>query len=176
VDFTAVLGRVRGLLEEKGHRYALVGGLAMAAYGLPRTTLDLDLVADAAAQDDVVAGLEALGYETLHRSSGYSNHAHPETAMGSIDFVYVRGETAERLFAAARLVPGPAGSEIAVPSPEHLAAMKVLAMKNDPARTFQELGDIRHLLVVAGADREEVRAQFARHGLEARFDELARTL
>jgi hypothetical protein len=54
--------------------------------------------------------------------------------------------------------------------------MKVLAMKNDPARTFQELGDIRHLIAVAGADREAVREQFARHGLEERYRELERIL
>jgi hypothetical protein len=54
--------------------------------------------------------------------------------------------------------------------------MKVLAMKNDPARTFQELGDIRHLIAVVGADREEIRRQFARHGLENRYRELEATL
>lgn len=176
MDFAAVLRSVRSLLEEHGYRYALIGGLAMAAYGLPRTTLDLDLVVDAAAQDALVRGLEELGYETLHRSAGYSNHAHDDPAMGRVDLVYVRDETAEKLFAARREVPGPAGRTIAIPSPEHLAAMKVLAMKNDPARTFQELGDIRHLIAVAGADREEIRRQFARHGLENRYRELEATL
>ena len=176
LDFSTVLQRVRELLDEAGHRYALIGGLAMAAYGLVRTTLDLDLVVDADAQEDVIAGMETLGYETLHRSAGYSNHVHVDDRMGSVDFVYVETGTASKLFAATRQVDGPSGQPISVPSPEHLAAMKVLAMKNDPGRTFQELGDIRHLVVAAGADREEVRREFRRHGLENRYRELEATL
>ena len=148
----------------------------MAAYGLPRTTLDLDLVVEGRSQEELVRYLESVGYQTLNRSAGYSNHVHPEPGMGSLDFVYVNGETAEKLFAAAREVPGPGARPVLVPSPEHLAAMKVLAMKNDPARTFQELGDIRHLIAVAGADRQAVREQFTRHGLEERYRELERTL
>lgn len=176
MDFAAVLESVRAFLEQGGWRYALGGGLAMAAYGLPRTTLDLDLVVEGESQEDLIRHLVSLGYETLNRSAGYSNHVHREPGMGSVDFVYLAGETAEKLFSAAREVPGPGGRPVLVPSPEHLAAMKVLAMKNDPARTFQELGDIRHLIAVAGADRVAVREQFARHGLEERYRELERTL
>ncbi len=144
----------------------------MAAYDLPRATFDLDLVVEGTCQDKLVQNMEALGYETVHRSAGYSNHAHPTTALGSVDFVYVRGDTADKLFREVRRVPGPGGTSVPIPSPEHLAAMKVLAMKNDPVRTFQELGDIRHLITVAGADRKAVRAQFVRHGLEKRYREL----
>lgn len=63
-----------------------------------------------------------------------------------------------------------------VPKPEHLAAMKVLAMKNDPTRTFQELADIRFLVTMPGVDRVEVKSYFDRHGLEERFDDLEKTL
>lgn len=164
------------MLDAGDYRWALIGGLAMAAYGWPRTTLDLDLVVEAAAQDDAVEGLERLGYRTLYRSAGYSNHAHPAQERGSVDLVYVRGDTARELFGNCRIVPGPGERGVRVPSPEHLAAMKVLAMKNDPARTFQELGDIRHLLTAAGANRQEVRAYFARHGMESRYRELEATL
>ena len=54
--------------------------------------------------------------------------------------------------------------------------MKVLAMKNDPGRTFQEMADIQLLLQVPEVDRGAVRAFFAKHGMEDRFDELERTL
>ena len=63
-----------------------------------------------------------------------------------------------------------------MPKPEHLAALKVLAMKNDPARTFQELADIRFLLTLPGVDRQEVRAYFERYGLEESFHELETSL
>ena len=70
MDFGAVLQTVTGFLDEKGLRYAVIGGGALAAYGLPRTTRDLDLVVESAAQNELVQHLESLGYATLHRSSG----------------------------------------------------------------------------------------------------------
>jgi hypothetical protein len=42
------------------------------------------------------------------------------------------------------------GTTLLVPRPEHLAAMKVQAMKNDPSRTFQDLADIQALLSLPG--------------------------
>lgn len=160
----------------RGYRSAIVGGVAMAAYGLARTTLDLDLVTEAAAQDELVAQLESMGYETLHRSPGYSNHLSSDPALGRIDFVYVAGETAERLFTAARSLPGPGGAPVLVVSPEHLAAMKVVAMANDPAREPQDLADLRYLLRLPGFDREFVRQSFSHHGRLETYQELLEEL
>ena len=111
MNFARALEAISAFLAETGHRFALVGGLALAVYGLPRATLDLDLLLDAAAQDDFVRYLESLGYETLHRSSGYSNHAHPDPFWGRVDGVYVRGETRQQIFAAATRSLGPGGLE-----------------------------------------------------------------
>jgi hypothetical protein len=59
-----------------------------------------------------------------------------------------------------------------VPRPEHLAAMKIHAMKNDPSRTFQELADIQYLLRLPGVDELEIRGYFEKSGLLEKFDEL----
>jgi hypothetical protein len=176
VDFGAVLRSISGFLEDRGFRFALIGGVALAAYGLARTTLDLDLVVEGRAQEELIDFLESLGFATLHRSTGYSNHLHPDSKWGRVDCVYVRGATDEQLFASCRRVKAPGGLELPVPKPEHLAALKVFAMKNDPGRTFQELADIRFLLQLPGVDPHEIRGYFVRHDLETRFDELAETL
>ncbi len=176
MDFAAVLRLVGGFLESRGRRFAVVGGVAMAAWGMPRSTLDLDLIVDGEAQDELVQLLESEGWETLHRSRGYSNHLHSVAERGRLDVVYVRGDTAAAIFGAVRRVGSPGGVAFDVPRPEHLAAMKIHAMKQDPGRTYRDLADIRHLLSLNGVDREEVRDYFTRHGLEARYDELVATL
>jgi hypothetical protein len=61
-----------------------------------------------------------------------------------------------------------------VPRPEHLAAMKVQAMKNDPRRRLRELADIQFLLGLPGVDAREIRGYFERAGLLDRYDELDR--
>jgi hypothetical protein len=168
MDFEAALGEIGTWLEGR-YRWAVVGGLGLAAYGLARTTLDLDIAVDAAAQDALIARLEGLGYRTLHRSSGYSNHLHDSSARGRVDIVYVAGETADRLFGEARRFPGPGGRDVPVPRPEHLAAMKALSIKNDPDRVLRDLEDVRFLLSLPGVDREEVRRHFERYGLLEKF-------
>ena len=176
MNFGAVLGVVSAFLDEKGCRYAVIGGVALISYGLPRTTVDLDFVVESTVQDDLIAFLESRGYETLGRSMGYSTHSHADATWGRLDFVYVGGDTSLQLFSNCRLLPGPGGREVAVPSPEHLAALKVTAMKNDPTRLFQDLADIRFLLTVPGVDRKQVEGYFVRQGLKDRFDDLEKTL
>jgi hypothetical protein len=73
------------------------------------------------------------------------------------------------------MLDGPGGMRIPVPRPEHLIAMKIVAMKNDPSRTYQDMADVRFLLSLPGVDREEVRAQFEKHGLLERYRELEAT-
>jgi hypothetical protein len=172
MDFGIVLGVVSEFLEEKGFRYAVIGGIALASYGMPRTTLDVDFIVELAAQDDLIRFLESRGYQTLHRSTGYSNHAHPDPTWGSIDFVYAGGDTGRKIFAETTLHSGPRGVEIPLPKPEHLVALKILAMKNDPGRTFQEMADIRFLLNLPGIDRHAIQGYFDRYGMGERFNEL----
>jgi Nucleotidyl transferase AbiEii toxin, Type IV TA system len=174
VDFAGELATVREYLAGNGYRVAVIGGVALAAYGCPRMTLDLDLVTDAAAQDSLVQFMESRGFVTLHRSSGFSNHRHAERDRGRVDVMYVRDDTADRVFASARALPGPQGHPILVPKPEHLVAMKVRAMQDAPERARQDLVDIAYLLGVEGIDRTEVRGYFERAGLLERWHELAR--
>jgi len=172
MDFAGVLELVGGFLDSRGYCWAVIGGLAMATYGIPRTTMDVDLVVGKEAQRDLVTFLEAEGYETLHCSDGYSNHLHANPEKGRLDVVYVSGETERRIFEQSRVVEVVGGKPLHVPRPEHLAAMKVFAMKNDPSRTFSELADIQFLLQLPGVDRQEIRAYFEKHGLGERYEEI----
>ena len=98
MDFQRVLREVSSFFERETWRYGVVGAFGLHAYGLSRATQDLDFVTEAAAQSELIAYLESLGFETLHRSEGYSNHLHADPAFGRVDFVFVNGETARRLF------------------------------------------------------------------------------
>jgi hypothetical protein len=174
LDFGRVLETVASFFERTGFRYAIIGAFGLHAYGLSRGTFDLDFVTESVAQAELVGFLESLGYATLHVSAGYSNHLHSMAALGRVDIVYVGGETSGRLFQDCRTMSGPAGRPIPVPRPEHLAAMKVQAMKNDPRRTLKEMDDIRFLLGLPGVDVQEIRGYFERAGLGDRYDDLTR--
>jgi hypothetical protein len=174
VNFAASLDRVERILAAGSWRSAVAGGVALAAYGNPRLTLDLDIVAEATAQDVLIAALEADGYATLYRSSGFSNHQHPDPEWGRLDVIYVNAATADELFTALRPLPGPGGRQIRVPRPEHLIAMKVQAMKNAPERRWQDMADIAFLWTLPDVDRDQVQGYFEKAGMRAQFEDLAR--
>jgi len=176
VNFSKVIGEIAGFLHRENVRFALAGAFALHAYGLSRATSDVDFVTEATVRQRLVTFLESLGYETLYSSSGYSNHLHPESEMGRVDLIYVDGETARRLFEAVGTSFRLGGHELSVPRAEHLAAMKVHAMKNDPGRALQEMADIRFLLQLDGVDEDEIREYFEKAGLEGKFDEIKRSI
>ena len=176
LDFARVFDDVASFLEAHGHPVVVVGGLALLGHGLARTTFDLDLLTGVAAREGLLGLLGGLGYEPLYVSAGFSNHAHRDPDRGRVDVVYVEAATARQIIkgASARL---PLGSRVAlVPRAEHLIAMKVQAMKNDPRRIPGDLADVHLLLGLSEVDREEARGYFVRAGMRERFDELVRSL
>jgi len=176
LDFEKVMRAVAQFFEGEGVAYAIIGAFGLHAYGLSRATSDLDFVTDFKAQPKLVPFLEKLGYKTLHFSSGYSNHVHSNPAMGRLDFVYVSGETSRQLLGSAKKLHVLGGISVAVPRAEHLAAMKIQAMKNDPERTYQEMADIQFLLRLPGINEEEIRGYFDKQGLLDRYDEIKKVL
>ena len=143
--------------------------------GAASATKDADFAVDNSNQERVVAFAESVGYETLHASSAFSNHVHADNALGRVDFMYLDPATAEKVFGATVSKVILEGVESPVASPEHLAMMKALAMKNFPHRTLFEGEDVRTLLRVPGVDRDAIRDYFRRQGLLERFDAIDKT-
>lgn len=160
-----LLSLLRPCLADAGARWTLAGGFALAAWGGTRTTLDLDLLVEETGRERVLRGLAAEGFETLLDSEGFTNLLHPDRGIGRLDLIWVEGETARRIFAAAVERAGPDGIPVLVPAPEHLVAMKVQAVRNDPTRIFRDSEDLRLLLRLPGINENDVRDTFERAGL-----------
>jgi hypothetical protein len=64
LDLAAEFQTVISALTGNGIDYAVCGGLAMAIYGLPRATVDIDLLIRPADEDRVYAAVEPLGFRT----------------------------------------------------------------------------------------------------------------
>jgi hypothetical protein len=174
MKFDQVLTLFTTHFDAENIRWALVGGLALQAWGYSRFTHDIDIAVEGRHREQVLQFAESVGYETLHVSEGHSNHLHPSDDLGRVDFMYVHGETAEKVFDRARVRPIVGEFSGRVASPEHLAAMKGIAMKNAPRRVLIDSPDVEFLLSVEGVDREEIRNFYARHGLLELFDAISR--
>jgi hypothetical protein len=158
--------------EQEHLDYAVIDAFALYAYGYTRATRDIDFIARLTDQARIVEFLESLGFETLNRSNGYSNHLHPVEAV-RIDLVYVEGETAEKIFRSIQRRVLFENQEIPVVSPEHLVALKLFAIRNDPDRKYKELADIKENFRITGVDRDQVWEYFRQYGLEEYYGEFA---
>lgn len=172
MNLAATLATLTAFLEKGHFKFGLAGALALRAYGSTRFTADIDLIVERRAQHALLAWLDAEGYERLHVSTGYSNHLHRDPARGRLDFIYVDAPTANTVLGSTRSIELFPGQSVPVPRPEHLAAMKILAMSNDPSRTYKELADLQFILGLPGIDEDLIREQFERYGLRERFNEL----
>jgi hypothetical protein len=171
MDASRVLGMVRPFFDGRRKPYALVGGLALLAYGAPRATFDVDLLAPRDARDDLVRFLEAQGFATLSVQPGFSNHQHSDPALGRVDVIYVSGATADAVFAGCSRKAITAALDAPVPRAEHLVAMKAQAFAKDPTR-YSDLADLQFLLALPGIDAVEARGYFQAAGIAEYFEKL----
>ena len=169
MNFKKIFQLLIDFFEQEEIDYALIGAFALKAYGYVRATQDLDIIVRQEDQTKIISNLESLGFETLHTSTGYSNHVHSLSSLGRIDFVYVRGETAETIFAQTRHILILGDITIPVVRPEHLVALKVFAMKNDPNRALREMADIEYLLRLPEIEMEEAKKYFEKYGQMDRY-------
>lgn len=172
MNLKTVLHNLVGFFDREGIDHALIGAFALKAYGYVRATQDVDFLVRSRDQDKIVHYLESLGYETLYRSKGFSNHVHALAKLGRIDFVYVEGETAETILSQSKPVLVLEDVRLPVVRAEHLIALKVFAMSNDPERVFREMADLRQLLRLPGIDYDEVLEYFYKYGQKERYREL----
>lgn len=149
--FEETLGRVLGVFERAGVRHALIGGLAVAAWGAPRATEDIDLLADATPSPELDAALRAAGFEPEWRP-GNADDPVPlllrlrDAAGGpEVDVVCTTRRWEREALGRAVRVPIPGGLEIPVAAVEDLIVLKLLA--GGPG----DLADVADLLTRCGA-------------------------
>lgn len=147
-------------LDDLGARWALVGGLALAAHVEARTTRDLDVAVSVQSDQEAEAFVRRL------RSKGYLEHTLVEQEktgrLATVRFGAPgegpHGLVVDLLFASSGIEPEIVAEAVTievlpnvllpVARVGHLIAMKILAARP------RDLEDVQHLLSVA--DREEI--------------------
>lgn len=175
MQFERVLTTFGGYFDRENIPYSLIGGLAVHAWGRIRPTRDVDFAVDASRAAGIIAFTESPGFVTRYVSEAFSNHEHLDPEWGHVDFMYLAGRTADAVFSAVSVKEIVPGRPFPVASPEHLAMVKALAMKNFPHRALYEGEDVRVLLKLPGVDRAVIRDYFEKQGLLEQFDAIERS-
>lgn len=151
--------------------YGIIGAFALYSYGYVRATRDIDFITRIEYKNKIIKYLESLGFETTFSSNAFSNHLH---AIGSVrvDIMYVEGTTANDIFKSTenRLILN--DLELPVVSVEHLIAMKLFAIQNNPERKYKDFSDIKEILRHTTYNKQVVREYFQKYGQEAYYNEI----
>lgn len=146
MDFKTVLSQLLKAFERHNIRYALMGGLALGAWGVVRATVDIDFLVHRDDMEKVDLIMKEMGYECKYRSENVSQYLSPLKIFGEIDFLHafrtpslgmLERTEEKRIFD---------DITIKVLSIEDLIGFKLQAIKNDESRKNMDLADIEALI------------------------------
>lgn len=144
LDLRKSLTTVDSVLTKAGIDHALIGGFALAVYGVNRATIDIDFLADGSHRDEIIQLLNASGFVL--------NFSTPEVlqfaGLGFVDVLL-----ANRPLSLQMLKEAIVSSDLTVRvvRAEDLIGLKIQAIVNDPTREHQDKADIQSLLALQPA-------------------------
>jgi predicted nucleotidyltransferase len=173
MDLKKALSLLVAEFENNDVRYALIGGFAIGALGIPRSTIDLDFLVASDALDRVEPIMLELGYKKVFASENASQYVSPSVEMGEVDFLHAFRPISMKMLAEAEdIVVFGREVRVKVLRAEDIIALKLQAINNNPARLAKDNSDIDELMKARKLDWEILKAYFELFGMGVRFAEL----
>jgi hypothetical protein len=146
-----ILEQLKEKTEAKGLDFLVIGGHAVSAHGFSRNTGDLDLAIKETDSSDWETIILGLGYKSYNKHKNFLQFQPPELGFWPIDLTLHNDQTFQKLLQTS-VEKSFGGCVCKVPSIKHILAMKLHAIKNDPARMLKDCSDIVELSSIAGID------------------------
>lgn len=143
MDFQKVLPLIIKEFEKKGIRYALIGGFAMGALGIVRSTMDLDFLVDAQDLPKVDSIMKKYSYDCVYKTKNVSQYVSGAKIFGEVDFLHAFRQISLSMFKRAKKMPVlEHGVSLNVLAPEDIIGLKLQAYVNDETKREQQWADI----------------------------------
>ncbi|MEK6589893.1 MAG: nucleotidyl transferase AbiEii/AbiGii toxin family protein [Nitrospinota bacterium] len=147
MHFKLVLEKLLTDFDRHNIRYALMGGLALGAWGVPRSTVDIDFLVNREDMEKVDAIMRGLGYECRHKTENVSQYLSPLRIFGEVDFLHAfRTPSLSMLESAEEKKMFGDTVSVKVLKIEDLIGFKVQAVANDESRKAVDIADIESLI------------------------------
>jgi hypothetical protein len=163
--------------EGEGLEAVLVGGNAINLHSYSRTTFDLDLLVRETDCERWLSYFRSHGYGPVHRTANFVRlrfTAAPAEAL-PVDLMVADAHTFATIQRGSRRCEIGNGLSLAIPTPLHLIAMKLHALRN-PARVENgiDLQDVKHLIKTAeidisGKEFNDIADRYATDAIRARI-------
>lgn len=167
--------------QEQKLQFLVVGGNAINSYGYQRTTFDIDIAVPEEQSGAWKQQFQSMGYEIYFATNAFYRFKaknEEKKLLFPVDLMILSSDTFENLRAGG--APRPMGNvSVPVPSPLHLVAMKLHALRQ-PLRAKQgkDLTDIMGLICAAEIDvrSDEFQSILLKHADSATREQLLRHL
>ena len=161
-------------LETRNVVALLIGGHALPAFGVARQTIDIDCLmvdSDSKVLYDI---LTEAGYKETDRTKNFMRYSHSSVYLMDVDVMLVDHGTFDKMLRNSSVYQ--IGSvSMRVPCLEHLIALKLHAIKNNPKRELRDLADIVELLrnnqeEIAKEKLESICTRYGPDGIYAKLE------
>ncbi len=155
--------------------FALMGGLALQAAGITRTTRDIDLLVLSGDSPKIKEIMLKHRYELLHESEDILNFAGKNFGLGRVDFLLAHRKYTLAMLERAKEESVLGGKfKIKVLLVEDQIGLKVQASSNDPKRLYQDMADVRTLMEThyPKLDIDLIREYFSLFNREKELDDI----
>ncbi len=147
MDFEKVIPLIIGDFEKEGIRYALIGGFAMGAMGMVRSTMDADFLVDLGDLPKIRKIMKKYSYKCVYESENVSQFVSNIKIFGELDFLHAFRKISRSMLSRAKSSPIFAGKyKIKILRPEDIIGLKLQALANNPERENREYIDIEAIM------------------------------
>lgn len=141
-----ILGIIKSRMAEERIPIALIGAMALAAYGLPRYTSDIDLLTEIQYQHRIVLIFEGMGYTCFQKTDRFAQFDSDMGVLGNIDLMFVSTTDGKDILERCVLVSDDMAGDVPIIQPSDYIILKLMAIANTPDRRLQDEGDIVSVL------------------------------
>jgi len=159
--------------------FALMGGFALQAVGVTRTTQDIDLLVLSEASPKIKDIMLKHRYELLYESKEVLNFTSKDFELGKVDFLLAHRKYTLAMLKRAKEEPVFDGKfKVKVLRAEDQIGLKVQASSNNPKRLHKDMSDIRMILEnnYSKLDLNLVREYFSLFSRRKEFDDMIKEI
>lgn len=151
----------------------LIGGFAVNYYKVSRNTGDVDFILPDDTSAHGVEILEKFGYLADQSHETFVRLVNSKIYPERVDFMLVSRETFGKIFEKGNKVKI-GGFEFVVPAIDHLIALKLHSIKNNPVREWKDLQDIIALIRINQMDvtTDEFKSLCLKFGTEELYNRI----
>jgi len=179
MDFALILRFLIENFARKKIGFALMGGFALQAVGVARTTQDIDVLVLSEASPKIKEIMLKHRYKLLYESEEVLNFVSDDFQLGRVDFMLAHRKYTLAMLKRAKEEPVFGGKfKVRVLCAEDQIGLKVQASSNNPKRLHKDMSDIRMIIEnnYPKLDLALIREYFSLFSREKELDEIVKEI